>query len=217
VYVAHSGIGGTPQVAAYAYHHTTGALTLLPGSPFPAGSNAYNPRSLEVNSTGELLYMANGGTSNFSTFDISGTGTLTERAGSPTPAGSSPCVIHQPRLSPSLFVVSILASDVQLYGSDPGTGLPQWLDTKTMFSGSYCSAASDPYGKFVYLPNSGNSSGADYLFGFMTNANSTALLPLTLNSDPLSPANTYTLPALMPRAMVVRYSRRDREVLQVPD
>jgi hypothetical protein len=86
-----------------------------------------------------------------------------------------------------------------------------------MFVGSYCSVATDPYGKFVYLPNPGNGSNSDYLFGFQTNANSTALLPVTLTTDPLSPANTYTLPALMPRAMVVRHSRRDREVLQIPD
>jgi hypothetical protein len=33
----------------------------------------------------------------------------------------------------------------------------------------------------------------------------------------VSPINTYTPPAQMPRTMVIRYSHRDREVLQVPD
>jgi hypothetical protein len=162
--------------------------------------------------------MSNGGTSNISTFDIAGgTGALTQRMGSPTPAGNSPCEIRQPRLSPSLFVVSNLSYEVGLYGTDPATGLPEWLDRGTMFVGSYCSVASDPYGKFIYLPNPGNGADSDYLFGFMTNANGTSLLPLPLSTDPLAPINTYTLPALMPRAMVIRYSRRDRETLQVPD
>jgi 6-phosphogluconolactonase (cycloisomerase 2 family) len=214
VYVAHNNINGVPHVSAYTYHESTGALTQLPGSPFSAGLTAYSPASLQVNTTGELLYMANSGTSNITTFDIAGgAGTLTQRAGSPTPALNSPCYIHQPRLSLSLFVVSSLSYQLGLFGDDLSTFLPTWLDTETMFVGDYCSVATDPYGEFAYVPKFDDV--ANYLFGFRSASGGSSLEPLPLN--PVSPTNTYTLTAQMPRTMVIRYSRRDREILQVPD
>jgi hypothetical protein len=158
--------------------------------------------------------MANSGTSNITTFDIAGgAGTLTQRAGSPTPALNSPCYIHQPRLSLSLFVVSSLSYQLGLFGDDLSTFLPTWLDTETMFVGDYCSVATDPYGEFAYVPKFDDV--ANYLFGFRSASGGSSLEPLPLN--PVSPTNTYTLTAQMPRTMVIRYSRRDRELLQVPD
>jgi hypothetical protein len=73
------------------------------------------------------------------------------------------------------------------------------------------SLATDAYGKFVYVPK----IDADYLFGYSVGTGGSTLEPLPLN--PLPPQNTYTLPASQPRAMVLRYSRRDREMLQVPE
>jgi 6-phosphogluconolactonase (cycloisomerase 2 family) len=217
VYVAHNNMNGVPFVSAFTYHGTTGALTELPGSPFNAGLSAYSPSSLLVNAAGDTLYMANSGTSNISTFDIAaGAGTLTQRAGSPTSALNAPRFLHQARLSPSLFVVSSLSYQLGLFGHDPVTFLPTFLDSEDMFAGSYCSVATDPYGEFAYVPQADGTS--NYLFGFRVTAGGTALESLTLNTEtPPTPTNIYTLPAQMPCGMAIRYSRRDREVLQVPE
>ena len=212
VYVAHS-LGTFGRLSAFAYNSNTGALTPVAGSPYLL-PNAYTPWSVVANNTGEFVYLAASGTSNVTTFDIAGGiggGVLTERPGSPTPLGNDPCDIQQPRLSPYLFAISSLSYQVMLLGNDPATLLPTLLDIKTMFVGSYCSLATDPYGKFVYVPK----TDADYLFGYSIATGGSTLQPLPLN--PLPPENTYTLPASQPGAMVLRYSRRDREVLQVPE
>ena len=206
-------VGGSTRVSGFSYNSTTGALTQLPLSPF-AAPGAYDASSIIVNNTGDRVLMAAGGTSNITTFDIgSGTGALTEHLFSPTPAGNSPCKLKQPPLSPSLFVVSSLSYQLSLYIEDPDSSLPTWLDSANMFAGSYCDAAFDPYGQFVYVPKFDDI--ADYLFGFTVSADGMSLQPLTLN--PVSPTNTYTLSAIHPRTMVLRYSRRDREMLQIPD
>jgi len=216
VYVAHSlGLNNTGQLSAFAYHSDTGVLSPAPGSPYTL-PNAYTPSSVAVNPSGELVFLAASGTSNITTMDIAGGilgGGLSERPGSPTPAGNAPCQIYQPRLSLSLFAVSSLSYELRLFGSDPNTSLPEWLDTETMFAGSYCSVASDMNGKFVYVPKYDGQS--DYLFGFTVTAFGNSLDPLPLN--PLPPTNTFTLPSANPRAMVLRYSRHDREILQTPD
>jgi 6-phosphogluconolactonase (cycloisomerase 2 family) len=211
LYVAHS-LGSPARLSAFAYDSQTGALTPIAGSPYSL-PNAYTPSSVLADNTGEFVYMTASGTGNVTTFDVAGGtggGVLTERPGSPSPLGSTPCEIQQPRLSSSLFVISGLSYQLLLVGEDPNTLLPIQLDRQTMFAGSYCSLATDPYGKFVYVPK----VDADYLFGFSVSAGGSTLAPLPLN--PLPPENTYTLPASEPRAMVLRYSRRDREMLQVP-
>ena len=206
-------VGSSTRVSAFAYDQNTGALTQLPLSPF-AAPGAYDASSMIVNNTGDRVLLAAGGTSNITTFDIaSGTGALTEHLFSPSPAGNSPCKIKQPPLSPSLFVVSSLSYQIGLYIEDPDSSLPTWLDTGDMFVGSYCDAAFDPYGQFVYVPKFDDI--ADYLFGFTVGPNGSTLEPLPLN--PVSPTNTYTLSAIHPRTMVLRYSRRDREMLQIAD
>ena len=211
LYVTHSA-GSAMRVSAFAYDQDTGALTPLTLSPH-AAPGANTPSSIIVNNTGERVYLAASGTSNITTFDIaSGTGALTEHASSPTAAGNAPCSIYQPPLSSSLFAVSGLSAQLMLFGEDPGSP-PAWLATETMFSGSYCSVGTDPYGKFVYVPKF--DGVADYLFGFQVSANGATLEPLTLN--PVAPTNTYALSAQQPRAMVLRYSRRDREMLQIPE
>jgi hypothetical protein len=167
-----------------------------------------------VNTTGDTVYLGAGGTSSITTLTVAdgiGGGVLTERPGSPTQVGYSPCEIVQPRLSPSLFVVSTNTYELYLYSSGANTSLPVFLDRKSMFAGSYCSMASDPYGKFIYVPKFNDV--ADYLFGFRVAQGGSTLEPLPLN--PLPPENTYTLPTAQPRAMVLRYSHRDREAMQI--
>jgi DNA-binding beta-propeller fold protein YncE len=78
------------DVSGYTINATTGALTAIVGSPFPAGSA---PFSVAVDPTGKFAYVAN---ADFNSNNVSGytinatTGALTAIAGSPFPAGSFP-------------------------------------------------------------------------------------------------------------------------------
>ncbi len=94
-YVANCGRGcvggsGPENVSAYTIDGTTGALTPVAGSPFPAGSG---PNSVTVDPTGQFAYVANFVSNNVSAYTIDGTtGALREIPGSPfpAPAGSRP-------------------------------------------------------------------------------------------------------------------------------
>ncbi len=79
---------GLGNVSAYTIDGTTGALTEVAGSPFPAERI---PRSVTVDPTGQFVYVANLESNNVSAYAIDGTtGALTEIDGSPFPAGSFP-------------------------------------------------------------------------------------------------------------------------------
>src|SRR5258708_10147190 len=82
------GCGGTGpgNVSAYTINATTGVLTPVAGSPFPAGTG---PLSVTVNPTGKFAYVANFNSNNVLAYTIYGaTGALTPVACSPSPPGS---------------------------------------------------------------------------------------------------------------------------------
>ena len=80
--------GTSNNVSAYSINATTGALTQVTGSPFPAGST---PSSVTVNPAGTFAYVTNQNSSNVSAYSINATtGALTQVAGSPFTAGTNP-------------------------------------------------------------------------------------------------------------------------------
>jgi len=80
IYVA---LSGTNQVAAFSVDSETGALTHVPGSPFPAGNGA-SLLSLSNN----FLYVVNPGDGTVSAYNINpGSGALTPVQGSPFGSG----------------------------------------------------------------------------------------------------------------------------------
>jgi 6-phosphogluconolactonase (cycloisomerase 2 family) len=81
LYVANA---GSDTVSAYNIDYSSGALTALPGSPFPAGKN---PTSIAVDYFYGTVVVANhGGSNDISAFDSN----LTPVPGSPFPAGGNP-------------------------------------------------------------------------------------------------------------------------------
>src|SRR5437899_664637 len=89
VYVANyyeNGSYGT-SVSGYMIDATTGALTAIPGSPFPG---VLGPLSVAVDPTSKFAYVANA-SNNVSGYTINATtGALTAIPGSPFPAESGP-------------------------------------------------------------------------------------------------------------------------------
>ncbi len=75
-------------VQGFAINATTGALTEVPGSPFPVGSG---PRSGTVDGTGHFIFVTNRQSDTLSVFSIDQTsGELTEVAASPFVSGDGP-------------------------------------------------------------------------------------------------------------------------------
>ena len=76
------------NVSGYTIDGATGALTAVPGSPFPAGNN---PGGIVVDSSGRFVYTANDGSSTSSGYVIDQTtGALTPIPGSPFPTAINP-------------------------------------------------------------------------------------------------------------------------------
>jgi len=92
LYTANEGSNtGLGTVSAYAINPSNGALTNIPGSPFPTGTN---PWSLTVDPTGQFVYVANYYSRNVSGYAIDPTnGTIAAVPGSPFAAGLSPCSV----------------------------------------------------------------------------------------------------------------------------
>jgi len=82
-------IPGSNEIAGYSIDGTSGALTPLAGSPFPAG---VGPLSAVV--ADGYLFAANNGSNDLSVYSIDqSSGALTPVAGSPFPVGQSPTAV----------------------------------------------------------------------------------------------------------------------------
>jgi 6-phosphogluconolactonase (cycloisomerase 2 family) len=76
------------NISGYAINTSNGALTPIPGSPFAAGTGAFE---VTVEPTGRFAYVVNSGSNNISGYTISASsGALTPLSGSPFPAGADP-------------------------------------------------------------------------------------------------------------------------------
>jgi 6-phosphogluconolactonase (cycloisomerase 2 family) len=147
----------TNVVSAYTVDVTTGALSPVPGSPFPTGTAPYGGA---ITPSQKFLYIADNACPNLictAPSTISGytinpiTGTLTPVPSSPFPAGMGP---HSIAIVPSgqfLYVTNAKSSNISGYSINPGTG------ELTQIAGSPFSAGMttqgivvDPSGRFLY-------------------------------------------------------------------
>ena len=80
---------GSNNVSGFDINAVTGALTLVPGSPFATGGSSGSGISLDCTPNGQFLIAANAGSNDITVFSIAGNGALTPVAGSPFAAGDS--------------------------------------------------------------------------------------------------------------------------------
>lgn len=73
----------TNNVSVFSIDPATGALTLVPGAPFPTGGASGAGISLGVTPDNQFLFASSSGSSNITVFSIAGNGTLTPLPGSP--------------------------------------------------------------------------------------------------------------------------------------
>ena len=148
---------GSNSVSGYAVNSTTGALTLLHGSPFAAGSD---PCSVAVDPSNKFVYVANRGSNNISAYVIDGTtGALSQVAGSPFAAGSAPSSIGLDPLGKFVYVANQGSNNVSAYTLDSETGALAAVNGSPFAAGDRpISLTLDPLGKYVYVTNGAPSS-----------------------------------------------------------
>ena len=82
---------GSNNISAFALDATTGALTVVAGSPFAAGTE---PSSVTVDPTGMFAYVVNSGADTVFVYSIDATtGALTPIGGSPFATATQPTAI----------------------------------------------------------------------------------------------------------------------------
>ena len=100
----------TNNVSVFSIDPATGALNLIPGSPFPTGGASGSGISLGVTPDNQFLFASSAGSNNITAFSIAANGTLTSIAGSPFAAGGLPDGI---KVSPDgrFLAVALISND----------------------------------------------------------------------------------------------------------
>ena len=175
---------------------SAGALTLLPGSPFPVG---ISPSAIAVTPDGNFLYVANTGSNTVSAFAIcenasvscvTPNGSLTAVVGSPFPAGLGPVSIAADPSGKFLFVADEQSNQVTQYRVSTGTGAltvqsPATVSTGTnpvsvaVRAGSGALLGDGGTANYVYVANTGSASISTFSYD-------TTIGTLTLVGGPLT-------------------------------
>jgi len=157
VYVAVDLGAGRGQVSGYRIDKGSGALSVVPGSPFPT---EHFPFSIAVDSSGAFAYVTCGqrvgGEPNptISAYSIDRkTGALTQAPGSPYDVAFPPLSVTATPSGRFVYVAASLANAISAYTVDNTTGA---LTSPTGFvdSGAPRSVAVDPSGQFLYAADS---------------------------------------------------------------
>jgi len=169
------------SVAGFTIDPSTGALTAIPGSPFPAGTF---PWAVAVTPLGGFVYVVNSGSDNLSAYSMHPTtGALTPVPGSPFATGKLPESVAVDALGGFVYVANTHGNTVSGYsvtgageltpipGSPFATGLGPVsvaVGLEITSTGSTTSAAS-----FVYV-----AIGGGGVWGYSVNASTGALTPV---------------------------------------
>jgi len=120
------------NLAVFSLDHSTGALTAVPGSPFPSGPK---PGAMTIDPTGKFVLVADSGNNNLTPYTIDSAGSLT--AGTPVFLGetnSQPSAIAVDPAGKFVFV-GIFNQRVAGFALDTNTGSLQPMPGSP-FSGS---------------------------------------------------------------------------------
>ncbi len=169
IYVANH--GGSNDISAFSIDQT-GALTPVPGSPFPAVGN---PLSLAVGAVYKFLYTANPDATNpsISGFSVDlGSGALTPLSGSPFPIPVSHYIATD-LTGTYLYVTS--GTNILGYAINATNGALTALPGFPVATGANAySITVDPTNQFLYVTN----DGAATVSGFTLDASTGALTPM---------------------------------------
>lgn len=181
-------------VSVFAIDRASGALSAVPGSPFPVGSTATvepeEPKAVAVDAAGKYLYVAgHRQQGNVSAFAINPTsGALTQIAGSPFQTGLYSGDVAVDPLG-FLYVVNAYDSlagtkggTVAAFAIDPSTGALKAVAGSPFPTGLNSSElVKDPSGRFLYVANTGHGD----ISAFTVNSSSGTLTPVAGSPFPV--------------------------------
>jgi 6-phosphogluconolactonase len=167
-------------IFAYAINSSTGALTPLPGSPFPiTGATGAND-SIALDPSGHFLYVTNnqaGGHVFAFTIDP-GTGALAMIAGSPFSAGDNPDSVIVDPSGRFVYAGNFISEDISAYSINSSTGALTPIGTFAA-GGSADEVTVDPSRRFLYTANDGMNIGPPGVGAFRINQSTGALTTIT--------------------------------------
>jgi 6-phosphogluconolactonase (cycloisomerase 2 family)/uncharacterized caspase-like protein len=181
---------GSSNVSAYTINPSTGALTAVTGSLFPAGGN---PIGVAVNPTGKYLYAANFLSDNVSAYTINpSTGALKELSGSPFAGATGPEGIVIDPSGKFLYAANNNSNGWE----DPNH--TEWVSGSAINSitgaialGSLTRAgtrptgiAIDPKGRFLYVTNSNSDNVSAFTINLSTGELTASGSPFASGASP---------------------------------
>lgn len=189
LYVTHN---QADSVSAYEINSATGALTMVPGSPFSVGDN---PHSLVTNATGTVAYVANSDANTVTSYGISADGALTYSSAIATG-------YYYP------FTLSLSTTGERLYATNHNSGYLSSLKISDLATGTFDSTLTasvvtktlplatylSPLGTYLYVTNFGSASISVYNTAYLNDTStttdpdlgtySTKSGPISLAADP---------------------------------
>lgn len=142
------------DVSGFRFDQTTGALSPLPGSPFPAGNM---PDAIAVDPSGQHAYVANMKANTVSIYSMNPNvpGALVHFAEQELP-GTMPAAMAIDITGSFLYVVEDGTNDVAAFKIDGKTGLLTPVQGSPFGAGTYpWSIAIDPSGSYLYVEANG--------------------------------------------------------------
>jgi len=137
----------TNTVSAFAYDGTSGALTAVGGSPYPACASpsvCIAPAAVAISQNGTFLFVANQGSNNVTSFALcvvtsatcsTPNGTMTQ-VGTPVTAGEQPVAIAEDPNFNFVYVADYASNQVSQYAFSPGSGVLTPLSNPTISTGT---------------------------------------------------------------------------------
>jgi 6-phosphogluconolactonase (cycloisomerase 2 family) len=188
-FVANTGSGNVSALAV----STTGGLSSVPGSPFPAGAGA---EFMALDSMHKFLYVSNQNSSTLSAFSINtSTGVLTAVPGSPFATGSAPHGVAVDSAGRFVFVGNEGGS-ISVFSINSANGALTPAPGSPFPANSPFGLAINPSGTFLFVtntstgglsPSSLSTFQIDPTTGALTAVNSpvtTGTTPIGITADP---------------------------------
>jgi len=138
------------RVCVHRNEPETGALTPVPGSPFPTGGTSV--QRLAMDPAGEFVFVTNSQSNNVSAFSLDlNNGALTPVPGSPFPVGSQPLDVAADGFGRFVYVANNLSNSISAFSINRSSGGLTPVAGSPFSMGSFLSRVeADPLGRFLY-------------------------------------------------------------------
>jgi 6-phosphogluconolactonase len=177
LYVANLNADNSNNISAYRINDTSGALKLIPFSPFASGMGSADPA---IDPSGQFAYVTNASDNDVSAFTILRRGGLTPVCTSPFAAHTSPLAVAVDPKHRFVYVGNGSSIDISAYTLNLANGSLTQINGSPFpapkVGGDIHDVAVDPAGKFLYV--SLFTEGNDNVAGFRINSDG-SLTPLS--------------------------------------